>query len=635
MLLDSVEHEDIRNAGDLLDESIAIEKVQRRMLEANTVNLVVVDACAVASSLLLPELHVGGMQSPMQMPATLLVLADAIGPTQVGRISASIRDTSEARNSPVAASILQSLRNPSITFEQLSRNVKVDVGTASRMKQQPLVISTLLPDVHFSQDRIVAELSANGQVKVLQEEKSIASSQKEIPQPVKETTEKQSERKLEEEAKPNEVKAKQEAEEKAKQEAEAKAKQEAEAKAKQEAEAKAKQEAEEKAKQEAEAKAKQDAEDEARLEAEGQAKQKEAEETEKKEAEAAAKQEAEEKAAAEIRESFESEDRVSLVTFFNELSGQEWKSSRNWLSTQPISMWEGITIGKLEEKEVVIRIDLPGMGLKGALPEVIGSFTGLQQLNLGTNTITGKLPAALGKLGSLKQLDLHANKISGGFPSELATMGSLEVAKLHDNLLEGSGCGNVVMTAPGPELIDAGCQGQYSAVDGGHAGRRAYHQKAEDFENFMYFLPEYGTWSVGEELGSSETFMFTASDAEAVYDVTQTWKVADGDGNWPEVNGVAIKCTGSPFGGLMQLPKVSRLHLENNRIAGSIPEEIGGCTALTHLHLHGNKLSGALPEGLTKLRGLQYINVQTNQITEAEKTRESMMAKGISLEFHF
>jgi hypothetical protein len=317
MLLDSVEHEDIRNAGDLLDESIAIEKVQRRMLEANTVNLVVVDACAVASSLLLPELHVGGMQSPMQMPATLLVLADAIGPTQVGRISASIRDTSEARNSPVAASILQSLRNPSITFEQLSRNVKVDVGTASRMKQQPLVISTLLPDVHFSQDRIVAELSANGQVKVLQEEKSIASSQKEIPQPVKETTEKQSERKLEEEAKPNEVKAKQEAEAKAKQEAEAKAKQEAEEKAKQESEAKAKQGAEEKAKQaaeenanqEAEAKAKQEAEAKAKQEAEAKAKQvaeekakQEAEEKAKQEAEAKAKQGAEENAKQEAEE---------------------------------------------------------------------------------------------------------------------------------------------------------------------------------------------------------------------------------------------------------------------------------------------------------------------------------------------
>jgi len=286
-------------------------------------------------------------------------------------------------------------------------------------------------------------------------------------------------------------------------------------------------------------------------------------------------------------------------------------------------------------KEVVTRIDLPGMGLKGALPDVIGSFLGLQHLNLGSNAITGLLPPSLGKLINLQQLDLHANKISGGFPADLATMGALEVAKLHDNLLEGSGCGNVRMTAPGPELIDAGCQGLYDAVDGGHAARGAYHQKVDDFENFLYFLPEYGTWSVGETLGSSETFMFTASDATAVYDVTQTWKVADGEGQWPEVSGVEIKCTGDPFGGLLQLSKLQRLNLANNRIAGSVPEEISGCTGLTHLHLHGNKLSGALPDGLTKLSGLQYINVQTNQVLDADKTRESMMAKGTSLEFHF
>ncbi|MCH85983.1 receptor protein kinase-like protein [Trifolium medium] len=51
-----------------------------------------------------------------------------------------------------------------------------------------------------------------------------------------------------------------------------------------------------------------------------------------------------------------------------------------------------------------------------------------------------------------------------------------------------------------------------------------------------------------------------------------------------------------------------------NRLRGTIPEEIGLLTKLTHLDLSGNSLLGEIPHSIRNLRRLEYLDISLNNI---------------------
>ena len=60
---------------------------------------------------------------------------------------------------------------------------------------------------------------------------------------------------------------------------------------------------------------------------------------------------------------------------------------------------------------------------------------------------------------------------------------------------------------------------------------------------------------------------------------------------------------------------VTRLDLGDNRLTGTIPEELGNLSSLTYLDLLGNQLTGEIPSDLGSLSNLEGLHVSENQLT--------------------
>ena len=144
------------------------------------------------------------------------------------------------------------------------------------------------------------------------------------------------------------------------------------------------------------------------------------------------------------------------------------KETLNWGRELPITEWEGIRLGQVNEEMRVVGIDLYEQGLDGTIPPEIGKLTGLQvldlqnlpeteenkflggpippemgnlselgYLNLAGNSLTGEIPTEIGNLPKLRHLDLEGNNLTGTVPENLNGLKKLGELNLKYNYLRG------------------------------------------------------------------------------------------------------------------------------------------------------------------------------------------------------
>ena len=126
-------------------------------------------------------------------------------------------------------------------------------------------------------------------------------------------------------------------------------------------------------------------------------------------------------------------DRAALVALYEATNGPNWVDNDKWLTDAPVEQWYGVAT---DGSGRVTSLALPGNGLSGAIPLVLGELGSLEHLDLGVrwdeasqerhnNQLSGTIPPELGQLFQLRFLNLELNQLSGTIPPELARLSRL------------------------------------------------------------------------------------------------------------------------------------------------------------------------------------------------------------------
>jgi hypothetical protein len=109
-------------------------------------------------------------------------------------------------------------------------------------------------------------------------------------------------------------------------------------------------------------------------------------------------------------------DASSLRALHEATNGSFWVNSRGWgaLNSTPCHEVYGV---ECNGSGFVTGLELTGNGLRGSIPDVLGTCSALERLYLGQNYLTGTLPSLGGC--ALTGLHLHSNNLRGSVPADL------------------------------------------------------------------------------------------------------------------------------------------------------------------------------------------------------------------------
>ncbi|XP_050211929.1 probable LRR receptor-like serine/threonine-protein kinase At3g47570 [Mercurialis annua] len=272
--------------------------------------------------------------------------------------------------------------------------------------------------------------------------------------------------------------------------------------------------------------------------------------------------------------------------------------------------------------------------LHGVVPEEIGALSKLQVVSMPVNNLTGKIPDSIGNLSQLHNLFLSGNRLVGKVPESLRQLSKLQALALRSNELSGTI----------PSLFNI------SSLQDLDIAQNHFHGNLPS--EFGLLLPNI-RWlaiSSNEFTGKIPASFSNATNLELlsliennltgevpslpklhklrVFAVTSnnlgTGKADDLNFLRSMTNATALEelgVNGNSFGGF--LPEtISNLSinlrillLDNNRIIGSLPFDIGNLVSLEDFEIWNNQLSGFIPESIGKLQNLIVLALNNNMLS--------------------
>ena len=122
-------------------------------------------------------------------------------------------------------------------------------------------------------------------------------------------------------------------------------------------------------------------------------------------------------------------EREALTALYHATDGDNWKTSTNWLSDEPLEEWAGI----IRDAAGRLTIYLNGNGLKGSLPPAFFRVSTFENIFLSDNQLNGNLPVEVGECTGLKFLALCGNKLSGELPDTWQGLKEMVFLDLSEN----------------------------------------------------------------------------------------------------------------------------------------------------------------------------------------------------------
>ncbi|GFS36066.1 leucine-rich receptor-like protein kinase family protein [Actinidia rufa] len=314
-------------------------------------------------------------------------------------------------------------------------------------------------------------------------------------------------------------------------------------------------------------------------------------------------------------------------------------SLKNWNSSSVhVCNWAGIRCNIARDR--VMELDLSGSSLKGEISPAISNLSFLRILDLSDNLFEGHIPTELGRLFHLKQLSLSSNLLRGKIPVELAFLRELVYLSLGSNHLSGE--------IPVPISCNLSSLQYLDLSNNSLSGFIPLNDKCE-LRELRYLL----LWSnklVGEipqALSNSSKLEWLDLELNSLSGELPSNIVSkmpqlqylylsynffiSHDGNTdlkPFFTSLAnssnlqeLELAGNNIGGAIPSiigdlsSKLVQIHLDDNRIYGSIPPEISNLINLTLLNLSSNLLNGSIPPQLCKLGKLERLYLSNNSFS--------------------
>ena len=212
---------------------------------------------------------------------------------------------------------------------------------------------------------------------------------------------------------------------------------------------------------------------------------------------------------------------------------------------------------------------------------VLGGSSGrVTELHLSGLGLTGQVPFELGSLSNLQELYLGGNRLTGCVPDGLRDVPNNDLARLGLPFCSEHPC------VAGGAVVDATNFGLMSDCD--------------------------------SLLAARDTLAGTASlNWVADTPITQ-WDGVIVGGTPKRVRGLSLedgRLTGEIPTELGSLANLQGLYLYNNQLTGEIPTELGSLANLQELYLSENQLTGEIPKELGSLANLQGLYLYNNQLT--------------------
>ena len=128
----------------------------------------------------------------------------------------------------------------------------------------------------------------------------------------------------------------------------------------------------------------------------------------------------------------------ALRNIFESTNGDAWSQQENWLTTENICEWYGVSCAS--DGVSIEVLDLSGNGLAGSLPDAEAVWEGLGSLlilNLRENSITGTIPSSISVLSDLISLNLNNNNFTGTLPIDFENLTKLQILSIQYNDMSG------------------------------------------------------------------------------------------------------------------------------------------------------------------------------------------------------
>ncbi|KAL6843017.1 hypothetical protein ACP4OV_027330 [Aristida adscensionis] len=258
------------------------------------------------------------------------------------------------------------------------------------------------------------------------------------------------------------------------------------------------------------------------------------------------------------------------------------------------------------------RLSLYNNRFSGEIPPFWGNLTNLHVLDLSDNMLSGSIPSSIGLLPSLSLLKLGRNNLSGLIPTSLWNISSLTHFLVLQNMLSGTIPPNAFNNLPRLQVLLMDTN-QFHGLIPVSISNASNLDTVQVGKNFLSGImpPEIGG------LINLNWLEFAENLFEAKEPKDWTFLTALTNCSLLQV----LEFSHNNFRGVLPdsfsnlSTSLTYLSLEDNKISGSIPKDIGNLINLQSLELDRNFFTGSIPSSLSRLKNLVLFYAYSNNLT--------------------